>query len=130
MVLNYKLYKGGICMLSKKNLMNIRNNTESRLVVDTIDIILAEVQEEKELDLYINQVLQYGCQSGCVSSLIYAGDCREYVQNNIDEVLEVYNITRAESSGIPQELDVNYLSWLSFEYICFRLKNNDDLVTI
>ena len=117
-------------MLSKKDLMDIRENTESRLVVDTIDIILAEVQEEKELDLYINQVLQYGCQSGCVSSLIYAGDCREFVKNNIDEVLEVYNITRAESSGIPQELDVSYLAWTAFETICFRLKNNDDLVTI
>ena len=117
-------------MLCKKNLMDIRENTESRLVVDTIDIILDQVDNEEELDLYINQVLQYGCQSGCVSSLIYAGDCREYVQNNIDEVLDIYNITRAESSGIPQELDVSYLAWLSFEYICFRLKNNDDLVTI
>ena len=43
-------------MLSKKDLLDIRENTESRLVVDSIDIILAEVQEEKELDLYINQV--------------------------------------------------------------------------
>ena len=117
-------------MLSKKNLLDIRNNTESRLVVDSIDIILAEVQEEKELDLYINQVLQYGCQSGCVSSLTYTMDTREFVQNNIDEVLEVYNITRAESSGIPQELDVSYLAWLAFEYICFRIKNGDSLVTV
>ena len=117
-------------MLSKKDLMDIRENTESRLVVDSIDIILAEVQEEKELDLYINQVLQYGCQSGCVSSLIYAGDCREYVQNNIDEVLEVYNITRAQSSGIPNELDCTFLAWLSFEYLCYCIKNGDDLVTI
>ena len=117
-------------MLCKKDLMDIRENTESRLVVDTIDIILAEVQEEKELDLYINQVLQYGCQSGCVSSLIYAGDCREYVQNNIDEVLQVYNETRVDCSGIPEELDVNYLAWTAFEYICFRIKNDYNLVTI
>ena len=117
-------------MLSKKNLLHIRENTESRLVVDTIDIILAEVQEEEDLDKYLDNVLQYGCQSGCVSSLTYTMDTREFVQNNIDEVLEVYNITRAESSGIPQELDVNYLSWLSFEYICFRIKNGDSLVTI
>ena len=117
-------------MLSKKDLLDIRENTESRLVVDTIDIILAEVQEEQDLDKYLDNVLEYGCQSGCVSSLIYAGDCREYVQNNIDEVLEVYNITRADCSGIPEELDVNYLAWTAFEYICFRLKNNDDLVTI
>ena len=117
-------------MLSKKNLLKIRQNTESRLVVDSIDIILAEVQEEEDLDKYLDNVLEYGCQSGCVSSLTYTMDTREFVQNNIDEVLEVYNITRAESSGIPQELDVNYLSWLSFEYICFRIKNGDDLVTI
>ena len=117
-------------MLSKKNLLDIRENTESRLVVDSIDIILDQVDNEEELDLYINQVLEYGCQSGCVSSLIYAGDCREFVQNNIDEVLQVYNETRAESSGIPQELDVSYLAWLSFEYICFRIKNGDSLVTV
>ena len=117
-------------MLSKKDLMDIRNNTESRLVVDSIDIILDQVDNEEELDLYINQVLQYGCQSGCVSSLIYAGDCREFVQNNIDEVLQVYNETRVDCSGIPEELDVNYLAWTAFEFICFRIKNGDDLVTI
>ena len=117
-------------MLCKKDLLDIRENTESRLVVDTIDIILDQVDNEEELDKYINQVLQYGCQSGCVSSLIYAGDCREYVQNNIDQVLDIYNITRAESSGIPEELDVNYLAWTAFEYICFRIKNDYNLVTI
>ena len=117
-------------MLSKKDLLKIRQNTGSTLVVDTIDIILAEVQEEQDLDKYLDNVLEYGCQSGCVSSLTYTMDTREFVQNNIDEVLEVYNITRAESSGIPQELDVNYLAWRSFEYICQRIKNGDSLVTI
>ena len=117
-------------MLCKKNLLDIRENTESRLVVDTIDIILAEVQEEKELDLYINQVLQYGCQSGCVSSLIYRKDTRQFVVQNIDEVLDIYNETRVDCSGIPEELTVDYLAWTAFQYICFRLKNNDDLVTI
>ena len=117
-------------MLSKKDLLDIRENTESRLVVDTIDIILAEVQEEQDLDKYLDNVLEYGCQSGCVSSLTYTMDTREFVQNNIDEVLEVYNITRAESSGIPEELNVSYLAWLSFEYICFRIKNGDNLVTV
>ena len=110
--------------------MDIRNNTESRLVVDTIDIILAEVQEEQDLDKYLDNVLEYGCQSGCVSSLTYTMDTREFVQNNIDEVLQVYNETRVDCSGIPEELDVNYLAWTAFEFICFRLKNNDDLVTI
>ena len=117
-------------MLSKKNLMDIRENTESRLVVDTIDIILDQVDNEEELDKYINQVLEYGCQSGCVSSLTYTMDTREFVQNNIDEVLQVYNETRVDCSGIPEELDVNYLAWLAFEYICFRKKNGDSLVAV
>ena len=117
-------------MLSKKDLMDIRENTESRLVVDSIDIILDQVDNEEELDKYLNDVLQYGANTGICTSLLYTGDCREFVQNNIDEVLDIYNITRAESSGIPQELDVNYLAWLAFEYICFRIKNGDNLVTV
>ena len=117
-------------MLCKKDLLDIRENTESRLVVDTIDIILAEVQEEKELDKYINQVLEYGLNTGMCTSLLYTSDCREFVKNNIDEVLQVYNETRVDCSGIPEELDVNYLAWLAFETICFRIKNDYNLVTI
>ena len=117
-------------MLSKKNLMDIRQNTESRLVVDTIDIILDQVDKEEELDKYLDDVLQYGANTGCVSSLLYTADCREFVKNNIDEVLQVYNETRVDCSGIPEELDVNYLAWLSFEYICFRIKNGDSLITV
>ena len=117
-------------MLSKKDLLDIRENTESRLVVDTIDIILDQVDNEEELDKYINQVLEYGLNTGMCTSLLYTSDCREFVKNNIDEVLQVYNETRVDCSGIPEELDVNYLAWTAFETICFRLKNNDDLVTI
>lgn len=117
-------------MLSKKDLLNIRNNTESRLVVDTIDIILDQVDNEEELDLYINQVLEYGLNTGMCTSLLYTSDCREFVKNNIDEVLQVYNETRVDCSGIPEELDVNYLAWTAFETICFRIKNDYNLVTI
>ena len=117
-------------MLSKKNLLDIRENTESRLVVDSIDIILDQVDNEEELDLYINQVLEYGLNTGMCTSLLYTSDCREFVKNNIDEVLQVYNETRVDCSGIPEELDVNYLAWTAFEYICFRIKNDYNLVTI
>ena len=117
-------------MLSKKDLLKIRQNTESRLVVDTIDIILDQVDNEEDLDKYLNDVLQYGLNTGMCTSLLYTSDCREFVKNNIDEVLQVYNETRVDCSGIPEELDVNYLAWLAFEYICFRIKNGDSLVTV
>ena len=117
-------------MLCKKNLMDIRKNTESRLVVDTIDIILDQVDNEEELDLYINQVLEYGLNTGMCTSLLYTSDCREFVKNNIDEVLQVYNETRVDCSGIPEELDVNYLAWTAFGYICYCIKNGDSLVSI
>ena len=64
------------------------------------------------------------------TSLLYTSDCREFVKNNIDEVLQVYNETRVDCSGIPEELDVNYLAWTAFETICFRIKNDYNLVTI
>ena len=114
-------------MLCKKDLLNIRENTESRLVVEVIDIILDEVQEEQDLDKYLDNVLTYGLNTGMCTSLLYTADCRKFVQNNIDEVLDIYNITRAESSGIPEELDVNYLAWLAFESICSLIKNNQNI---
>ena len=117
-------------MLCKKDLLDIRENTESRLVVEVIDIILDEVQEEQDLDKYLDNVLEYGLNTGMCTSLLYTSDCRKFVQNNIDEVLDIYNITRAESSGIPEELDVNYLAWTAFGYICYCIKNGDSLVTI
>ena len=117
-------------MLCKKDLLDIRENTESKLVVDVVDILLDQVDNEKELDLYINQVLEYGLNTGMCTSLLYTSDCREFVKNNIDEVLQVYNETRVDCSGIPEELDVNYLAWTAFEYICFRIKNGDSLVTV
>ena len=117
-------------MLCKKDLLDIRENTESKLVVDVVDILLDQVDNEKELDLYINQVLEYGLNTGMCTSLLYTSDCREFVKNNIDEVLQVYNETRVDCSGIPEELDVNYLAWTAFEYICFRIKNDYNLVTI
>ena len=38
-------------MLCKKDLLDIRENTESKLVVDVIDILLDQVDNEEELDL-------------------------------------------------------------------------------
>ena len=117
-------------MLDKKTLWRMRLNTSSELEAEVLDIILNEVEEDEDVDKYLDNVLNYGCQSGCVSSLIYHKDCDKFVKEHLSEVLDIYNETREYSSGIPEELTVDYLAWTAFQYICFRLKNNDDLVTI
>lgn len=114
-------------MLSKKDLWIMILNTSSELEAEVLDIILNEVEEDEEVDKYLDNVLEYGCQSGCVSSLIYHKDCEKFVKEHLSEVLDIYNETRECSSGIPEELTVDYLAWLAFESVCSIIKNNENL---
>ena len=114
-------------MLSKKDLWIMILNTSSELEAEVLDIILNEVEEDEEVDKYLDNVLEYGCQSGCVSSLIYHKDCEKFVKKHLSEVLDIYNETRECSSGIPEELTVDYLAWLAFESVCSIIKNNENL---
>lgn len=111
-------------MLSKNDLWRMILNTSSELEAEVLDIILNEVEEDEDVDKYLDNVLEYGCQSGCVSSLIYHTDCEKFVKEHLVEVLDIYNETREYSSGIPEELTVDYLAWLAFESVCSVIKNN------
>ena len=114
-------------LLTKKDLWRMRVNTTSQLEAEVLDIILDEVDTDEDVNKYLDNVLVYGANTGCVSSLTYTSDCREFVKRHIDEVLEIYNEIIAESGDIPNELDVNYLAWLAFESICSLIKNNENI---
>lgn len=114
-------------MLSKKDLWRLELATSSELEAEVLDIILNEVEKDEDVDKYLDNVLNYGCQSGCVGSLIYHKDCEKFVREHLLEVLDIYNETRECSSGIPEELTVDYLAWLAFESVCSIIKNNENL---
>jgi hypothetical protein len=52
---------------------------------------------------YLNDVTTYGCQSGCVSGVIYTREINELFKANMEEILD-------EVSTQAEELDYNVLA--------------------
>lgn len=103
--------------VTKKTLWQLRTNTTSSLfrwVVD--DILELHGDSDEEVQDYLTTVYENGGQSGAITSLIYHKDCRKFVTENIDECLEIYNET-IEFYDPKEELTVDYLAWLSYEYV-------------
>lgn len=103
--------------ITKKDLWRMRSQTTSQLCRWVIDDVLElHGDTDEELQNYLLDVCRYGCQSGVCNSLIYTSDCRKFVTENIDEVLEIYNENKEFIA--EDELSVDKLAWMAYEYIC------------
>ena len=56
---------------TKKALQDIKKETTSRLERRVINDLLGNGLNTEDLFKHMEDIVQYGCQSGCVSSLIY-----------------------------------------------------------
>lgn len=104
--------------VTRKDLWRMYNNTSSDLfkwVVD--DILELHGDTDEEVQNYLLNVYKNGGQSGAITSLIYHKDCRKFVTEHIDEVLEIYNET-IEFYDPKEELSVDFLAWESYQYVC------------
>ena len=79
-----------------------------------IEDILAVNNNDEEIEDYIDNVLSYGCVSGCVSSLIYYEDTAKFFSQYYDEILEMLNELNIWH-GISFEINPNNLAWFAYE---------------
>lgn len=103
--------------VTREDLVRMSNNSGSdvfRWVID--DILELHSDSDEEVNTYLNEIVTYGASTGIVTSLIYTSDCRKFVTDHIDEVLEIYNETKEFIT--EDELSVDRLAWMSYEYIC------------
>ena len=99
-------------------LLKIKEESNSRLMDEVIDIVLAETDGTNEgVKDYLENVLAYGCQSGFVKSLIYYTDTRAFFMRHFEEIFDIIN----ENEFKLEELSSNELAWLGFEYIAQEL---------
>lgn len=105
-------------MMLKEKLNEMKANSEG-MKLFVIDDVLEFNESDDEITDYINQVLQYGCVSGTVSSLIYCSDTKEFFTKYQDEIFEMLEDFK-EECGIPFEINSNNLAWFGYEEI---LKN-------
>jgi len=95
----------------KKLLENSTNDLEKYVIEDILD--------NENIESYIKDILQHGCQSGTVSSLIYYTDTRAFYIKYIDEIDNlVQDINDNLGGNILSDAKFplyNWLAWLAFE---------------
>lgn len=99
---------------------NLKNNV--------MEILVDMQYEGYELQDVITDVLNYGCASGIVSSLVYYSQTKEFFINNMEDIFELYNEYVQEfGGGLGFEIDFNSLSFFAFEEMTRIIANEMEI---
>jgi len=106
----------------KKLLKQNQGNITSEVIKEALDY-----HSPKE---FFEDLLQYGCQSWIVSSLIYYKDTHEFYDKHYNEIEDI----RCQLADDGIEVDFpncsdlkNFYSWLSFEQRAYEIYNEMDV---
>jgi len=85
--------------------------------------VAQEALDSEDPKTFFEDLMNYGCQSGMVSSLIYYKDTHDFYDKYYDEIEDIRR--ELESEGIEINLKdqdlKNYLAWLAFEHVAYNL---------
>ena len=110
------------------NLLNsiVENTYEGTLKHDVAETILDQVDgyDNEEILEYVAQIVNYGCASGIVTSLMTYKDTDEFFNNHSNEILELLDNDKEEGILDINEIEFNknWLSWYAFERITFDIQ--------
>ena len=118
--------------LTKNNIKRIKSESDSKLVAYVCDYILDNYSNYNKKESIFTDVLNYGCQSGVVGSLIYYCDTvafydehKEEINNLLYEIMFEYGTTNPKDlfgdkwdDEDPLCIDTynkNLMAWFGFE---------------
>lgn len=97
----------------REKLYEMKSDSEG-IKLFVIEDILDVNDSDEDIANYITGVLEYGCVSGCVSSLIYYSDTDKFFHKYSDEILALLNKLNIEF-GISFKINSNNLAWFGYE---------------
>lgn len=102
-------------MKLKTKLKNLKSFNKLKNYV--IDYILQDYETDDEIENFFSDLLNHGCQSGMISTLIYYNDTKQFYIKYLDEIHELIEKLEDELS---ESIKVNgnrsnFYSWLAFE---------------
>ena len=105
-----------------KNLLNsiVENTMEGTLKHEVAEILVDELTdiEDDEILSYMRNIIDYGCVSGTVKSLITYKDTEKFFNKYVDEIFDLMNEKRDDGWDLNNiEFNKNNLAWWSFEVI-------------
>jgi hypothetical protein len=116
---------------TKKDIMDIKKGTDNKLTKKVINVLL-DKGNTSDIECYINDLLQHGCQSGIEGTLIYYTDTMSFYKKYQKEIKlmlkEMMDDTGAKSPKdlfgdkwededmfAEEQLNQNLLAWFGFE---------------
>lgn len=96
----------------KEKLNEMKSNSEG-IELFVIEDILKSNKSNAEISKYIHTVLNYGCSSDCVTSLIHYIDTKEFFTKYQDEILAMLDELNIEK-GTSFKSDANNLAWFGY----------------
>jgi len=109
--------------------MSVKEKLEILLEENPNTITSEVVQEalaEEDPKYFFEHLLQYGCQSWFVWSMIRTKDTHAFYDKYYDEIEDIrYELTDQwilENNFIEGDLK-NYFAWLSFEHVAYNIYN-------
>ena len=106
----------------KDTLQKLLEDNQGNITQAVIDEAL-DYHSPKE---FFEDLLQHGCQSWMISSLIYYKDTHEFYEKHYDEIEDIRCQLTDDGIevNIPQCTDLkNFYAWLSFEQRAYELHN-------
>lgn len=107
----------------EKLLKETENHLEKYVIQDILDN--GNGTEDTDIKNYISDVLQHGCVSGMVSSLIYYTDTYAFYATYADEIDELKEEMESET-GEPLHIESNVrnsLAWFGYEQTLYQIAN-------
>ena len=85
--------------------------------------VASEALDHENIACFFSDLLQHGCISGMVGSLIYYTDTHKFFDNHYDEIEELRQEYQ-ENIGDPLEIKAdlkNFLAWFAFEETAYQM---------
>ena len=98
--------------------------------IDSIEKAVAqEALDYDEIQNFFSDILNHGCVTGMVGSLIYYADTHDFFDKHYDQIEELRN-EYEENTGIPLPIKYdlkNHLAWFSFEETAYKMANEFEI---
>ena len=92
--------------LTKEVVKRIIDGDMDKLTDDIVDDVINEM----------NEVVKYGCSSGCCSPFIYTSDNVDFLKDNLEEVFDLLNDLEYAHYSVDKAYDVDSMVLTSVEY--------------
>ena len=92
--------------LTKEVVKRIIDGDMNKLTDDIVDDVINEM----------NEVVKYGCSSGCCSPFIYTNENADFLRENLEDVFELLSDLEYAHYSVDKAYDVDVMVWTSVEY--------------